>query len=122
MPPSHTCARTAVSTYTVRWDYVGRHGADDYRTVFPMNCPVDSLWRHNLRQNATKALVTTNHGDVSLKRKVFVSAHNWETRISAVESFDHHQSYQMWYIAADLMPGFVDIPAIQYRQPVVSSQ
>ena len=42
MPASHTGARAALPVYAVRWDYVGRHGADDDRPVTPTDCPVDS--------------------------------------------------------------------------------
>ena len=27
---------------------MGRHGANEYSPVLPINCPVDSLWRYNL--------------------------------------------------------------------------
>ena len=38
-------ARAALPVYAVRWDYVGRHGADGLHSLSLFDCPVDSQRR-----------------------------------------------------------------------------
>ena len=91
MPPSHTCARTALSTYAVSWDYVGRHGADDFLLVIPTNCPVDSLWRYNLPHNAVNARQN------SLKMEPFGTAFNLAKINITKTSSLRHRDKRSWF-------------------------